>query len=381
MRRRPRATGRRRARRARSPRPRGSRPLRPRPGAARASRPSQRAPGRLHGPCVALLAGWGLDDLTSRGARRRRASCAALACCCSRCSTSPRGRLGRVRTRCRWPGASPRRDWRRPRPATSSGWPRSWSGSWCRGGARAAGLRARAARGAAFAALALALVARPVQGRHGLQPGDPGRHAAQPTTAAIRFLQDQRPARFAGLPTAPISLAVPLTPSVAMRYGVYDARGYDYPVELRYADLWKRVITPSDLQLRVLPRVGGTTPRRCRRSGCSACRTSSSSGATGRCAGSDRVSTRSRRTRLRQPRRRCRGRSSSTARLVGGRTPRATRSSRRASGRARSRDGGADRGPGAGRAAGRAGPAGAAHQPLRGRARGGQTSTARRCWC
>ena len=78
----------------------------------------------------------------------------------------------------------------------------------------------------------------------------------------IRFLQARKPARFAGLaPTAPISLAVPMTPSVAMRYGLYDARGYDYPVELRYAELWKRVITPSkSCNYAFCPESAGTTP-------------------------------------------------------------------------------------------------------------------------
>jgi hypothetical protein len=53
-----------------------------------------------------------------------------------------------------------------------------------------------------------------------------------------------------------------MTPSVAMRYGVYDARGYDYPVELRYADLWKRVITPSaNCNYAFCPESAATTPQ------------------------------------------------------------------------------------------------------------------------
>jgi hypothetical protein len=62
-------------------------------------------------------------------------------------------------------------------------------------------------------------------------------------------------------PTAPISLAVPLKASTAMRYDLYDARGYDYPVELRYAELWKRVITSStNCNYAFCPESAGTTP-------------------------------------------------------------------------------------------------------------------------
>ena len=126
-------------------------------------------------------------------------------------------------------------------------------------------LRLRGRLGAAtFALLVLALVGFDLfKAGMGYNPAIEQRHAEQPVTPAIRFLQDQRPARFAGLePTAPVSLAVPLTPSVAMRYGVYDARGYDYPVELRYADLWKRVITPSkDCNYAFCPESAATTPQ------------------------------------------------------------------------------------------------------------------------
>ena len=113
-------------------------------------------------------------------------------------------------------------------------------------------------------ALAVALVAIDLfKAGMGYNPAIAERDAVQPTTQAIRFLQDQRPARFAGLePTAPLSFAVPLSPSVAMRYGVYDARGYDYPVEDRYAELWRRVITPSDnCNYAFCPESAGTTPR------------------------------------------------------------------------------------------------------------------------
>ncbi len=31
-----------------------------------------------------------------------------------------------------------------------------------------------------------------------------------------------------------------------MRYGLYDARGYDYPVERRYDTLWRRAVAPPE---------------------------------------------------------------------------------------------------------------------------------------
>jgi hypothetical protein len=79
----------------------------------------------------------------------------------------------------------------------------------------------------------------------GFNPAIPISHAAQPTTAAIRFLQDQRPARFVGLtPTARYSLALPIPPNVASRLNVIDARGYVIPSERRTHELWRRAIAP-----------------------------------------------------------------------------------------------------------------------------------------
>ena len=36
----------------------------------------------------------------------------------------------------------------------------------------------------------------------------------------------------------------PLRPDLAMRYGLYDARGYDYPVERRYDGFWRATAGP-----------------------------------------------------------------------------------------------------------------------------------------
>jgi hypothetical protein len=99
----------------------------------------------------------------------------------------------------------------------------------------------------AFAALAVALIVADLfKAGMGYNPAIPIEHAEQPETGAIRYLQAQRPARFVGLDaTARLSLLAPMAPNVAMRYRLYDARGYDYPVERRYERLWHRYIATS----------------------------------------------------------------------------------------------------------------------------------------
>ena len=94
----------------------------------------------------------------------------------------------------------------------------------------------------AFAAVAVVVVALDLfRAGVGYNPAIPRSHATQPATGAIRFLQSRRPERFVGLDPA-IPLAVPVLPDVATRYGLLDARGYDFPVERRYAELWRGAI-------------------------------------------------------------------------------------------------------------------------------------------
>jgi Bacterial membrane protein YfhO len=74
----------------------------------------------------------------------------------------------------------------------------------------------------------------------GYNPTIPISHAGQPKTGAIAYLQSRRPMRFVGLDprsTDPAPLP-PLASNVAMRYGLYDARGYDFPVYRRYNSFW-----------------------------------------------------------------------------------------------------------------------------------------------
>jgi hypothetical protein len=109
-------------------------------------------------------------------------------------------------------------------------------------------LRLRGRLGAAaFVALALGLVAVDLfRAGMGYNPAIPESHAVQPATPAIRYLQSQRPSRFAALEVKDtLSLAYPLPPNIAIRYRLYDVRGYVIPTEERYFELWRHAIAPS----------------------------------------------------------------------------------------------------------------------------------------
>ncbi len=95
-----------------------------------------------------------------------------------------------------------------------------------------------------FVALAAALIVLDLfRAGVGQNPAIPEEHAVQPKTGAIRHIEAHRPARFAGV-YLPGSV-VPLPPDVAMPLGLYDARGYDYPIERRYDRLWRRAVAPA----------------------------------------------------------------------------------------------------------------------------------------
>jgi hypothetical protein len=93
----------------------------------------------------------------------------------------------------------------------------------------------------------------------GFNPAIPIEHAEQPVTPAIRFLQARAPNRFAVLSRPGIDQ--PLQPNLGMRYGLYDARGYDYPVERRYDRFWRATAgIPGDVippNQRAMPTVEG----------------------------------------------------------------------------------------------------------------------------
>ena len=74
----------------------------------------------------------------------------------------------------------------------------------------------------------------------GFNPAIPRSNAVVPTTGAIRYLQAQRPNRFVGASTS--TAFEPLPADLAMNFHLYDARGYDYPTEARYDTLWRTAV-------------------------------------------------------------------------------------------------------------------------------------------
>ncbi len=98
--------------------------------------------------------------------------------------------------------------------------------------------------GGAFAALAIGLVVFDLfRAGMGLNPAIPVANAEQPVTGAIRHIRARNPARFAAASAVELAPA-PLSPDLAMRYDVYDARGYDYPIEKRFDRLWRATVEP-----------------------------------------------------------------------------------------------------------------------------------------
>jgi hypothetical protein len=100
----------------------------------------------------------------------------------------------------------------------------------------------------AFVALVALLVSVDLfRANMGFNPAIPERNAAQPATPAIEYLQSRRPSRFVGI--GPGTAYQPLPSNLAMTYDLYDARGYDYPVEKRFDRLWRRTVAPRVLSI------------------------------------------------------------------------------------------------------------------------------------
>jgi hypothetical protein len=96
------------------------------------------------------------------------------------------------------------------------------------------------------AAIALALVltfADLARAGMGQNPAIPLSHAQTPVTGALAFLQRHEDQRFVA---AGASVLPPLNANVGMRYGLRDARGYDYPTEQHYDAFWRRAVNPPD---------------------------------------------------------------------------------------------------------------------------------------
>ncbi|MBE2316392.1 YfhO family protein [Solirubrobacter sp. CPCC 204708] len=83
----------------------------------------------------------------------------------------------------------------------------------------------------------------------GQNPAIPVDHATVPFTPAMRELANGRFVAVGG------ELLTPLTANVGMRFGLHDARGYDYPTEKRYDELWRRAVNPPDPLGLTLPSV------------------------------------------------------------------------------------------------------------------------------
>jgi hypothetical protein len=95
----------------------------------------------------------------------------------------------------------------------------------------------------AFVALAVTVAAVDLfRANVGYNPSIPVAYAQQPVNPAIRYLQSRVPNRFSAF-NRPL-IAQPLQPDLSMRYGLYDARGYDFPVIRRYDDFWRATAAP-----------------------------------------------------------------------------------------------------------------------------------------
>ena len=205
--------------------------------------------------CIALLAGFGLDDLAGRRLRRHRAvlGIAAGLLVLPVLVLAARGELSA--------GLVPRAlevaagiDWPSP-PPEGDDLTAIRMGSlvaWLVFAGLAMLLLAAAQRqrlgGAVLVALACLLAAGDLfKAGMGATPAIPTDEATQPSTQGIEYLESRRPNRFVGLdrPLGPS----PLIPNLALRWSLYDARSYDLPVEERYDALWRRAVVdggPTD---------------------------------------------------------------------------------------------------------------------------------------
>jgi hypothetical protein len=110
-----------------------------------------------------------------------------------------------------------------------------------------------------FVALTVIILAADLfRANMGFNPAIRQKTAVPPTTGAIRYLQSQRPNRFIGVST--IQLSQPLPDDLSMHFGLYDARGYDFPVEKRFDDLWRASVAPGVGDFTQPEEFAGATP-------------------------------------------------------------------------------------------------------------------------
>ncbi len=203
--------------------------------------------------CLALLAGWGLDDLLERELPRRRLLLGLalgllvlpVIVLAARGQLSP-GLLGQaleIFSDRAWPAPPPQGDdLDAIRMAALIAWLVFMGLTCVLLAARVSGRLAASA----FAVLALALVSADLfKAGMGATPAIDTDRATQPVTPGLERLRGTE--RFVGIERA--FGPSPLLPNMALRYGLADARSYDLPVELRYDRLWRRAVrdgTPTE---------------------------------------------------------------------------------------------------------------------------------------
>jgi hypothetical protein len=201
--------------------------------------------------CMALLAGWGLDGL-----RRSRLAAVVVGFIVVAPVLAGLARAGAFPL-----GGALRTAWGFAEPKDKAVLPLASVLIWIPFALAAAALIVLRMRGAlaagAFAAAALALTAVDLfRAGMGQNPAIPVSHAVTPVTGAMAALRGEQ--RFVGTGGGVIP---PLTANVGMRYGLRDGRGYDYPTDKRYDDLWRRaVVKPDPLGLTLPSTQTSTTP-------------------------------------------------------------------------------------------------------------------------
>ena len=102
----------------------------------------------------------------------------------------------------------------------------------------AVALRRRVPTAALVAAVLLVVAGDLFRAGMGHNPAIDRDVATQPAPGSVRYLQAHRGTRFVS--TGSVSPNI-----LAMTYGLYDAAGYDLPVERRYDHLWRTRISPE----------------------------------------------------------------------------------------------------------------------------------------
>jgi hypothetical protein len=198
--------------------------------------------------CLALLAGWGLDDLSSSRIRRPGAMLAiavgllllpiVVVSLRGHVSAAQLGRGLEIAWGFAWPEPPADAD---TRAAIRMAAVVVWLTFMGLGVVLLAARLSRRLAATTFVVLALALTAADLfKAGMGATPAITTEQATQPSTPGLDYLRSRRPNRFVGL--ARELGPSPLIPNTALRWGLYDARSYDQPSEERYDELWRRAV-------------------------------------------------------------------------------------------------------------------------------------------